>query len=194
MTTTLPNPIKAHLQIHSAEGPTERYDISITPFEGTHVLLRVLGPLPGQQKLQLQLWPNRWHTSISACAVLTLMEWFFGDVRPMPRIVGLPEWTQVSLELSSGRDGHMRRMMFWELRALSEHHAVLARGNGSKAPEEHAIALKPEDADGIFALLQHAMEPRHAHGREAAPIGEEVGDAFTATARFAEEHASAQAA
>lgn len=180
MSNTLANPVTARLVIEAPLGDIERYDITISPFEGAHVLLRVHGPVPGRQAMRLQVWPNRWHVPVHGCALLALLEWFFGDTQPSPRIVGAPEWASVSLELCSGREGHMRRLVHWEMRTLGEgRRASLTRQSGAKNPVRSEVLLAPEDADGILALARHAMPAQAAPASvpDSSRVGQRHGSA-----------------
>lgn len=157
MNAPLPNSLKAAITVRYKRGAAERYELTLDQAAEGALEACLVSPATGELRRTVRPRTERAHDTVTTRALQTVVECFFGDVHAVPRIVGAPEWTQVTLELQALRESRSRRMLFVELKADSPQAATLERTVASRVAERESVRLCPEDADPVYAVTRLAL-------------------------------------
>lgn len=157
MDASLLDPVMAHIVIQYERYDTERYDMLITPSVGGHVFVRLRSPVVGVSSCRLDPWPGQRQEDLCARSIRSVIACFFGEVDAKPRIVGTPDWKEVSLEVSVVRGNRPSRLLLFSLVAHAPARASYSHSNASGVLRDDAISLRPEDADAVYAVTRVAL-------------------------------------
>lgn len=160
MNVSLPTPLKAHIAVHYKRDIPEHYDLLISPVGAGEVCVRLRSPVVGETTCRLQPWPSQRNESIPMRAIRSVVGCFFGDIHAAPRIVGAPDWTKVSLDISSLGEQRPRRLLLLELSVDSPTRATFMRSNGKRVMRDESVRLCPEDADAVYAVTRLALSSK----------------------------------
>lgn len=157
MDESLLDPVMAHVVIQYERHDTERYDMLITPSADGKVFVRLRSPVVGVTCCGLEPWPSQAHENIATRAIRSVVGCFFGEVDAKPRIVGVPDWKEVSLEVSVVRGNQPNRLMLLSVVADAPARASFSHSNGSRMLRSVGVKLRPEDADAVYAVTRIAL-------------------------------------
>jgi len=160
MNVSLPTPLKAHIVVHYRRDVPEHYDLLISPVGAGEVCVTLKSPVVGETTCRLQPWSTQRNESIPMRAIRSVVGCFFGDIHAAPRIVGAPDWTKVSLDISSLSEQRPRRLLLLELTVDSPTRATFLRSNGKRVIRDESVRLCPEDADAVYAVTRLALSSR----------------------------------
>lgn len=149
--------IDGRLEIRYASGDLERCRMTMSDVGGGEVCVRVRHP-GGEASSHVETWVRNSRDSTLTRVMRGFATAFFGSVRMLPRIVGAPDWRQVSLELALSR----RHRVFDEARLTLSFDPSSGGGRfelrcDGQSVEDSAIALQREDADALYALARVAL-------------------------------------
>jgi hypothetical protein len=159
MNELLSRPMLVRVDVRYRRDTAEYYELLISPFGGNEVCVRLRDPqLDETTTCQVPAWPNHEHESETVRALHAAVACFFGEVRAVPRIVGMPDWTQVSLVVSrAGEEQRRRRLLSVELSLQSPTRASAARSDGTRYARDEFVQLCREDADAVYAVTRVAL-------------------------------------
>lgn len=157
MDASLLDPVMAHIVIQYERYDTERYDMLITPSAGGKVFVRLRSPVVGVSSCGIEPWPSQAHESLSTRALRSVVGCFFGEVEAKPRIVGVPDWKEVSLEVSVVRASRPNRLMLLSVVSDAPARGSFSHSNGSRVLRSDVVKLRPEDADAVYAVTRIAL-------------------------------------
>lgn len=134
-----------------------------------------LGDASGKLEVQLRsptigtstttVLPARYAQGCDSLAVLAIKATIFGlfgQERPAPRIVGVPEWSWASLEITRVRPRMTQHLRRYELTAESAISACLMRYQGGTLAAMETFELCREDADPLYALTRLTLRSETA--------------------------------
>jgi hypothetical protein len=114
--------------------------------------------------------------SLSVLAIKAAIHGLFGQDRPAPRIVGVPEWTWAALQITRVRPHLTQVLRRYELSVESSVTACLMRYQGAMLAAMETFELCREDADPLYALTRLTLRSETAHAvaaRSDGPFGGE---------------------
>nr|WP_297353695.1 hypothetical protein [uncultured Caldimonas sp.] len=134
-----------------------------------------LGDASGKLEIQLRsptigtstqcMLPARYAQGCDSLAVLAIkasIHGLFGQDRPAPRIVGLPEWSWASLQITRVRPHLTQTLRRYELSVESAISACLMRYQGPMLAAMETFELCREDADPLYALTRLTLRSETA--------------------------------
>src|SRR5262245_23086679 len=88
------------VEVHYKRGIPEKYEMVMAPVgRGTLVCVGMHSPHAGDSRERMHAWPIQQYDCEALCAVHVLSACLFGDGRATPRIIGAPDWVEVTLEV-----------------------------------------------------------------------------------------------
>lgn len=175
MDASLLDPVMAHIVVQYERHATERYDMLITPSPAGKTFVRLRSPVVGVSCCQLESWPGQAREGVSTRAIRSVIGCFFGEVDAKPRIVGTPDWKEVSLEVSVVRASRPNRLLLLSVVAEAPTLGTCSHSNGARVLRNDAVKLKPEDADAVYAVTRLALASVSlAAAAEAIEVGPEL--------------------
>jgi hypothetical protein len=148
--------IDGQLEIRYANGESERCRMAMSDVGGGEVCVRVRHP-GGETSSHVETWVRNSRDSTLTRVMRGFATAFFGSVRMMPRIVGTPDWREVTLELAISR----RHRLFDEARLSLRFDPAGAAGFELQCDghgvEDSTVTLQREDADALYALARVAL-------------------------------------
>ena len=158
MNALLSHPMTVQIEVLYRRDAPERYELLVNPLGQNQLSVRMRDPQFGESTCSVAAWSNHESESDVVRAVHAAVACFFGDVRAVPRIVGAPDWTQVSIGVAHARDDHKRKTsMRVELTLQSPTRASVVRTIGPRSARDDAVRLCPEDADAVYAITRVAL-------------------------------------
>lgn len=185
-TPHLQHSIVALVEVHYKRGLPERYEVLMAPVgDGSIVCIGMHSPYAGDNRERMQPWPCDAYDSEALCAVHVLSVCTFGDVHAVPRIVGAPEWDEVSLEVVALGGRKPRRLLKLELTADSGDRGTCLHWDTTAVVGHEMVRICREDADPLYAITRLAI----ADWASAVPQQPERSERVAPVARAVEESA-----
>lgn len=188
----LQHSIVALVEVHYKRGLPERYEVLMAPVgDGSMVCIGMHSPYAGDNRERMQPWPSDSYDSEALCAVHVLAVCTFGDAHAAPRIVGAPEWDEVSLEVVALGERKPRRLLKLELTADSADRGTCLHWDTTAVVGHEMVRICREDADPLFAITRLAMadwatavpqQPEHHAVVSAAPLPRPIAEPALAIA------------
>jgi hypothetical protein len=160
MNLSLPTPLKAHIVVHYKRDVPEHYDLLISPVGAGEVCVTLRSPVVGETTCRLQPWSTQRNESSPMRAIRSVVGCFFGDIHAAPRIIGAPDWTKVSIDITSLGEQRPRRLLLLELTVDLPTRATFLRSNGKRVVRDESVRLCPEDADPVYAVTRLALSSK----------------------------------
>jgi hypothetical protein len=153
MNAPLTTPLDVKVVVEYRRDVPERYDLLISPVASGDVCVRLRSPVVGETICRLHRWPDDGSDGLAIRAVRSVVGCFFGGIHAAPRIVGAPDWTNVTLEVSVAGE-RRRRLLLAELCADTATHGIFTRHTGGRVLRDESVRLCPEDADAVYAVTR----------------------------------------
>ncbi|WKB51761.1 hypothetical protein [Eleftheria terrae] len=172
---------------------TDQYRIQIGPLGDASGKLEIVLRSPTLGTSAQNVLPARYASGCDSLAVLAIkasIQGLFGQERPAPRIVGLPEWSGASLQITRVRPHLSQTLRRYELSVESSITACLMRYQGPMLAAMETFELCREDADPLYALTRLTLRSETA---QALAVKQELpsrSESLTDPAMLRQSHAS----
>lgn len=179
--------LTVELAVRYGQQETDAYRVQIGPLADASGKLDIQLRSPTIGASAACSLPARFVSTCDSLAVLAIkasIHALFGQERPAPRIVGLPEWSAASLTITRVRPHLTQVLRRYELTVESALSACLMRYQGQTLAAMETFELCREDADPLYALTRLTLRSEHA---QAQALKQPLG-AGRASERLAEAH------